>query len=696
MALLARLVFFYLVMMAPCQLTIAKEPIVLTERMHHLRIDGPREWASFAEKAESDALTFDFSLPQSNSEEWVLALTQEDVKQRWAVQLNGTALGSLPIDENPMKVYFAIEAGKLVKGDNRLSIFQQAKTTTDDVQIGRIRIEPQSQEDALNQASVRINVRDEKSNAPSPSRITILNANGSLQTIGGESNQHLAIRPGIVYTSNGVAEFGIPPGTYTIFAGRGFEYSLDEKTLSIAAGESKVVDLKIERQVETRGYVACDTHVHTLTHSGHGDSTVEERMVTLVGEGIELPIATDHNVHIDHQPFAVEANVRDYFTPVIGNEVTTPTGHFNIFPIASGARVPNHRSKNWSDTFREIYSTPSAKITILNHGRDVHSGITPLGPKLFNSASGEFQSGWKLEANAMEVVNSSATQTDAMQLFHDWMTLLNRGHQITPVGSSDSHDVGRHFVGQGRTYIRCDDSDPSQIDVDQAVRSFLQGEVVVSYGLFVEMTVAHKFQSGQVATNLPEQVSIKLRVTAPHWIEADRISLFSNGVEIRSESISLNSPSESAQIEWNTEWIIDRPNHDAHLVAIATGPGLDGLHWKTAKPYQPKSSEWKASVIGCSGAVWLDADGDSKATNAREYASRVFQDSADPDKLIPALEGFDQAVAIQAAALFRRAGGDFDDATFQKALEKGTSATRNGFRRYIRAWRDTVIANVDG
>ncbi len=38
-----------------------------------------------------------------------------------------------------------------------------------------------------------------------------------------------------------------------------------------------------------------------------------------------------------------------------------------------------------------------------------------------------------------------------MQLFHDWMELLNAGYQITPVGCSDSHDVGRHFVGQERT-----------------------------------------------------------------------------------------------------------------------------------------------------------------------------------------------------------------------------------------------------
>ena len=35
-------------------------------------------------------------------------------------------------------------------------------------------------------------------------------------------------------------------------------------------------------------------------------------MITLAGEGIELPIATDHNVHVDHDPDARKMQVRRY------------------------------------------------------------------------------------------------------------------------------------------------------------------------------------------------------------------------------------------------------------------------------------------------------------------------------------------------------------------------------------------------
>ena len=75
----------------------------------------------------------------------------------------------------------------------------------------------------------------------------------------------------------------------------------------------------------------------------------------------------------------------------------------------------------------------------------------------------------------MEVINSGALQTDWMRPYRDWFALLNRGVILTPVGASDSHDVSRYIVGQGRTYIRTNDSDPGKIDVPDAVDSFLAG-----------------------------------------------------------------------------------------------------------------------------------------------------------------------------------------------------------------------------
>src|SRR5262249_43082503 len=147
--------------------------------------------------------------------------------------------------------------------------------------------------DVLNEATVEVIVRE--GDTPVLCRITVLSARGALATTGATSSEKLAVRPGVIYTADGSAKFGLPAGEYTIHAGRGFEYGVATVRVSVKPGESVRKELAIRREVPTPGWVACDTHVHTLTHSGHGDATDVERVITLAGEGIELPLATDHN-----------------------------------------------------------------------------------------------------------------------------------------------------------------------------------------------------------------------------------------------------------------------------------------------------------------------------------------------------------------------------------------------------------------
>ncbi|MBI2480225.1 MAG: CehA/McbA family metallohydrolase [Planctomycetia bacterium] len=669
----------------------AAEPTVVTNRMHHLRVGAEREWANFPETAEAKSLdlTFDAS---SNEGLATLRLRQQDVKQTWKVRLNATDLGVLRIDENDMVVYFEIPVHTLIDGANKLAVQQQGDQS-DDVRVGDIWVDDRPLSQVLGEAMIDVSVVDAETQRPTPCRITILNDAGALQTPGCTSSEHLAVRPGIVFTSTGQASFGLPAGSYTLIAGRGFEYSIDKATCTLKVGESLSPRLAIRREVPTEGYIACDTHVHTRTHSGHGDATVQERMITIAAEGIELPIATDHNAHIDHEPYAREMNVRHYFTPVIGNEVTTRTGHFNIFPVATGSKVPDHRSDEWRHTLDGIFATPGVRVAVLNHARDLHGGTTPFGPKQFNDAVGENTAGWHMGFNAMEVVNSGATQTDVLQLFHDWMAVLNRGYSVTPVGSSDSHDVGRHFVGQGRTYIRCDDHDPGNIDVEQAVTNFVSGKVIVSYGLLTEMTVNGEFQSGGSAKVTGDEVVIDLRVLGPHWVTADKIMLFANGQLVREERIQQSDRgSRPSGVIWSDQWKLPTTRHDVHFVAIAVGPGIESLHWRTAKPYQPDSIDPGTSVLGCSGAVWLDVDGDGKRTAARYYAEQVFlRSKGDTKMLIGELAGYDEAVAAQAAALLQAASHSLLDRSVQSVLVDAKLSTQTGFNRFLNAWRECQL-----
>lgn len=188
-----------------------------------------------------------------------------------------------------------------------------------------------------------------------------------------------------------------------------------------------VADLRLAREVVPAGYVSMDTHVHTLTHSGHGDSTAEERAVTLAGEGIALPVATEHNRHADYAPAARATGTARCFTPVVGNEVTTPVGHFNAFPFRADSPPPAFDLKDRARLLGGIRATPDAKVVILNHPCDVHAGFRPTDPARFHPLSGESLDGQTWDFDGIEVITSGAAQADFMRPYRVWFALLNRG-----------------------------------------------------------------------------------------------------------------------------------------------------------------------------------------------------------------------------------------------------------------------------
>lgn len=688
---LAHLAAVLLVVFTSAALT-AQEPIVIQTELVHLRQTAEREWDEFPEVAEAAELSATFLLGKTFQNPVALCFEQQDVKQTWKLSLNGADLGTLTRDENPMRRCLEIPPDKLTRGLNEIRV-STSSDKPDDIRIGRITLHPQTRPSYLGQCPVSVKVTDDESKSPLPCRITILNSEGALQETSADSSNTLAVRTGVIYTANGEAAFGLPPGKYTFIAGRGPEYGMLTATRFLTTDNPQKVEFELAREVDTAGWVASDTHVHTLTLSGHGDSTLDERMITIAGEGIELPIATEHNKQVDYAQRQQELGLAKWYTPVTGNEVTTKWGHFNIWPVTAGGPVPDFKQDNWKDIFQSIQQTADPEIIILNHSRDLHSGYRPFGIKHRNPLTGRRLDGWTLEANAMEVVNSGAQQTDILQLPRDWMACLNRGQFLTPVGCSDSHDVARHFVGQGRTYIKADDTDPGNIDVAETVRNFRAGRVIVSCGLFPQITLQDKYGPGDL---VPFQekgtLNLVLEIDGPEWCQFDHFEIYINGERL---PIVASLP---AGIERPARQTISipAPPHDAHIVCIALGPGVRSLHWPIAKPYQPDDTSWKSLTFGMTGAVWYDGNNDGKKNSAHEIAASLWKDSGeDPKRLLEALQDYDRAVCLQAAEIVHLAGHDLQAAPLRELWVQANSQVRFAFRDYWEAWRTSEVARRD-
>ena len=643
---------------------------VLDSSMHHLRNGSREEWENFSSLPVKPQYVLNFS-SEINSTEYTISLRQFDVKQSWQVLLNNRVLSSLLPDGNDMYVYFSISPGLLLQGENELKIVSTSKDI-DDIEVGEIVLDPRPTGKVLSEAKVEIEIREAKSNALIPSRVTIVDSKKRLHTSGTVPSNDISIRPGMIYTATGKLSLLLPGGQYTIYAGRGFEYSIDSFQVTLKNNQTVQRVFRLSKEVNTEGWVSCDTHIHTVTHSGHGDASDTERAITIAGEGIELPVITEHNKIFDLSSTRKKLKLDRFYTVIPGNEVTTGVGHFNVFPLDASDPITDFKVKNWT-ALDTVLGNRKNKIVVLNHGRDLHMGFRPFDPKRHISIAGKNLDNWILPADAMEVVNSGALLSDKQLLINDWFGLMNRGMKITPVGSSDSHDVARYLVGQARTYIKAKDNDPANIPIDEAISHMKEGKVMVSFGLLAAIKVNNQYGPGEVSPAADNNF-IEVEVSGPSWIGADSVRLYANGIEIFKERIQNRN---NGGVKSNISWLVKKGKQDIFLVALAEGNQNTLPYWPIVKPFQPTSTKWRPYVVGCSGAVWIDMDGDGKGTSAYEYAKRLVDSySRDLNSLVKQLNQFDEAVTAQAILLLDDQGNILNSRAFSKAKKLANQRTR--------------------
>jgi hypothetical protein len=231
---------------------------ILEPDMHHLRTGKIPEWSEFNSSIpKGPSLTIKFN-SEINHNENTLFLRQRDVKQVWQISLNKNKIGTLIQDENDLIATFSLLPKTLITGENTL-VIEQMNSITDDIIVGEVVLDPRSKKEVLHDATVSIEIYEVPSGTSIPAKLTIVNSDGVLQPVGAQSINQLAVRPGYVYTGNGQATFGLPAGSYIIYASRGFEYGIDSVNLQIKAGDRIQQKLEISREVKTEGWVSSDT-----------------------------------------------------------------------------------------------------------------------------------------------------------------------------------------------------------------------------------------------------------------------------------------------------------------------------------------------------------------------------------------------------------------------------------------------------
>jgi hypothetical protein len=181
------------------------------------------------------------------------------------------------------------------------------------------------------------------------------------------------------FARGGVVELDLRPGTYDIVTSRGPEYELVTTTVTVDATQATSIQETLRRVVDTTGWIAMDTHVHSR-ESPDSAMKLDDRVLALAAEGVEVPVATDHNVLTDYGPYVARNELTEWMHPIVGVELTTlESGHFNSYPLEYQAGMSTHGSFEWAglrpgEIFERLRNMGSlghnGTIIQVNHPRD--------------------------------------------------------------------------------------------------------------------------------------------------------------------------------------------------------------------------------------------------------------------------------------------------------------------------------------
>jgi len=609
---------------------------VLEPKHRHLGNDETPEWPEAPATPEGKRLDLEFSA-KPRSGESILWITQRSVDNVWRLKINGKDLGTLKTNNDPADFWYPVPGGTLKNGKNTVAITPEGDPN-DDIVLGNFRLVEGSMREALHLQPVTITVLDAATSKPIPSRVNLFRTDGKATHLFYTEPATTPIREDLAYTVEGVLKTELEPGRYKAYASHGHEWSLATEVFTVSNGPAELT-LSIAHEVDTTGFIACDTHIHTLQFSNHGDSSALERVVTIAGEGIELAIATDHNHNTDYRPFQEELGLSKLFTSVTGNEVTTENGHFNAFPLNPKDPVPVYKERDWVKLVAGIRAK-GAKTVILNHPR-WPGGNSPYENAKYDPMTGLRGDKSLFHFNGMEVVNSDTAEKDPLLLYRDWFGLVNQGEGVMAIGASDSHHVGV-TVGGGRTYVKSKTDQPDKIDVDESCENINAGRASVSHGIFCDVWLAKERGEsvmGEVVRANESGLDLVVRAASASWAQPKTILLYVNGYEVARAKIT---PSEGPK-DIHQLFHVDLPHdHDVWISSIVLGANLDAPWWGVRNKY----------TMGSTNPVWVDRGGKRGYESPRATAERLVKKAGSSSaRLIEALEAADDTVVIQALTM---------------------------------------------
>lgn len=327
-------------------------------------------------------------------------------------------------------------------------------------------------------------------------------------------------------------EVTLPVGTYLVYASRGPEYTLDQRIIEVTKSHKLELVLTIDKIVPTPGLISLDPHMHTRYSDGR--VSIEERLKSVIAEGVEVAVATDHNFITDYSGPLKKLKLDSYLAVIPGNEVTTPDVlHFNAYPLQirtdeEGNGAIHSASDEAGPLFLAVREKDPAALLQVNHPRAGDLGYFN-NLALDSETAGKARPGFDTKFDLLEVLNGPYYFASNQVAIEDWLHLLNRGYYFPLIGSSDSHTIDLGEPGYSRTYVYYSGEKAPRLNESTLFQALRQGHSFATNGPLVDIRVNGKALPGDLVEARNGRVDIRVEVRSAPWVDVREVKLIFNG-----------------------------------------------------------------------------------------------------------------------------------------------------------------------
>lgn len=461
---------------------------------------------------------------------------------------------------------------------------------------------------------VKVSIVDKKSN-PALGKVSFIGLSPTLSPYFNAENPVLTGRgwerfKNSVYPLREELDVLLPAGTYLATSSRGPEYTRETKVIEVLAGENPALEFRLEKVVDTRGLVAVDSHMHTQNSDGR--MLIPERLRSVVGEGLDVAVATDHNFITDYRPDLERLGLENDLAVITGEEVTARTGsiHYNTFPNALRSDEPTKGAISVKDetpaTLFELSRTKNPETLIhVNHPRSRGLGYF-LTYELESGTAASAKAPFNTDFDVMEIMNGAERSEANRNSTEDFFHFLNRGYSIRAVGSSDSHGIDGSEPGYCRTYVLYDGPKGAELDQAALVQAMKEGRSFVSNGPVVSVRANRGARLGDLVKAKKGRVDLDIRVSAAPWLDVSEVRLVVNGE--RREPLPIEGADgktikfkDRVRVELEKDaWIAVEVRGQSSLYPVVQQPSGDGTSEKAVLPY------------ALTNPIFFDVEGDGR------------------------------------------------------------------------------------